>query len=125
VPRPVAAALMTLWSARPALRLLSRAGALDPVLRWIDSRPEGPSEAARRKQSFTVHARGRGKGPARGVIASGTDMYGITGTIAALGARLLLDGAPESIGVISTNQAFGAERFLHELEPFGVSVTRY
>lgn len=30
--------------------------------------------------------------------------------IAALGAKLLLDGAPKATGVISTNQAFGARR---------------
>lgn len=125
VPRPVALGTMVLWSARPVLRIAKRAGALEPVLRWIDSQPEGPSEADRRKQPFKVYARGRGNNHVRGVVVSGVDPYGITGTIAALGAKLLLDGAPRETGVVSTNQAFGAERFLHELAPFGASVAWY
>lgn len=125
MPRPVAAAAMTFWSARPALRLVQLAGGLKPVLRWIDSQPEGPSEASRRKTPFKVYARGKGNNHVRGVVVSGIDPYGITGTISALGAKLLLDGAPKASGVVSTNQAFGAQRFLDELAPSGVSVARY
>lgn len=125
LPRPVAMAAMTLWSARPALRVAQRAGAMKPVLRWIDSQPDGPSEASRKNQPFKVYARGHGNNHTRGVVASGVDPYGTTGAIAALGARLLLDDQPKACGVISTNQAFGAQRFLDELAPFGVSVARY
>jgi len=125
VPRPLAMGAMALWSARPAIGLAQRAGAMAPVLSWIDSQPEGPAAAERRKQPFKVYARVRGNNHVRGVVASGVDPYGITGTIVALGAKLLLDGAPRATGVISTNQAFGAERFLRQLEPFGVSVARF
>jgi short subunit dehydrogenase-like uncharacterized protein len=125
VPSALAVGAMALWSARPAIGLAQRAGAIEPVLRWIDAQPEGPAEAERRKQPFKVYARGRGNNHVRGVVASGVDPYGITGTIAALGAKLLLAGAPRATGVISTDQAFGARRFLDELAPFGVSVARY
>ncbi len=125
LPGPLALAGTMMWSAQPAVRLLSRAGGMKPVLRWIDSQPEGPSQASRRKQPFKVYARGRGNNHTRGVVVTGVDPYGTTGTIAALGAKLLLEGAPRATGVVSTNQAFGARRFLDELAPFGVSVAMY
>src|SRR5262249_40144900 len=125
LPRLVAAPLMAAWSARPVLRLLDKAGAFEPIRRRIDSGPEGPTDEARERQSFKVLARGGGPSGRRGVLVRGKDPYGITGVIAALGAKMLIDGDPLATGVVSTDQAFGARHFLEALEPVGVSVSHH
>lgn len=125
LPARIATPLMLGWSLRSALKLLAKAGALEPVNRYIDSQPEGPSDEQRKRNGFKVLARGESKGARRGVLVKGTDPYGITGVIAALGAKLLLEGEPLTAGVVSTDQAFGAQRFLDALAPYGVSVSRH
>jgi short subunit dehydrogenase-like uncharacterized protein len=121
MPRGLAIGAMALVSVQPAIRLLSKAGALKPVLAKIDSGPEGPTVEARREQHFKVLARGRGH-VEKSVMAMGVDPYGTTGIIAALGAKLLLEGPPKKTGVVSPDQAFGAKTFLDRLAPFGVTV---
>lgn len=125
LPARVAGPVMLGWSLRPALKLLEKGGAFGPVNRFIDAQPEGPTEEQRRKNGFKVLARGESRGARRGVLVKGTDAYGITGVIAALGAKMLLEAEPLMTGVVSTDQAFGAQRFLDALAPFGVSVSRH
>jgi short subunit dehydrogenase-like uncharacterized protein len=120
VPRRLAAPLMLGWSSRKLVGLLDAVGALEPVRRRIDRGPEGPSEAQREKTGFKVLARGKSEVATRGVLVTGTDPYGITGMIAALGAKLLCDPGPLVTGVVSTDQAFGAKNFLEALAPWGV-----
>jgi short subunit dehydrogenase-like uncharacterized protein len=121
LPSKLAFGAMALVSVQPALRLLARAGALAPILSRIDAGPEGPSDEARREQHFKVLARGRGH-VEKSVMAVGVDPYGVTGVIAALGAKMLLEGAPKRTGVVSPDQAFGARTFLDALAPHGVHV---
>jgi short subunit dehydrogenase-like uncharacterized protein len=123
LPRVVAGAVMAGFTLKPALELLARAGALDPLGRAIERGPEGPSVEAREKQRFRVLARGRGPSGEKSVLVTGVDPYGITGVIAALGAKKLLEGAPGAVGVVSTNQAFGGKAFLDDLAPHGVSAS--
>jgi short subunit dehydrogenase-like uncharacterized protein len=125
LPERMALALMGGWSLRSLLKPLSRLGALDPLLDKIDQGPEGPSEADRQSARFKVLARGTGKGRSRGVLATGCDPYGVTGVIAALAAKLLLEGQPLAAGVVSTDQAFGARAFLDRLAPYGVQISRH
>ncbi|HEY6555754.1 MAG TPA: saccharopine dehydrogenase NADP-binding domain-containing protein [Polyangiaceae bacterium] len=125
LPPALAPFAMTLWSSRPVLGLLEKSGAFGPLFRGIDITPEGPDEAARQKQSFQVLARGKSPGGTASVLATGVDPYGITGIMAALGARLLSDGAPRATGVVSTDQAFGAQAFLDALSSFGVQTSRH
>lgn len=125
VPNALAPVLMAAWSARPLLRVLNGVGALGPVMRRIDRAPEGPSRAARQRQSFAVLARGSNGSEQPQVLATGVDPYGMTGVLAALGAHLLTLGPPRATGVISTDQAFGARAFLTALEEHGVRVSRY
>jgi hypothetical protein len=105
--------------------MLDKFGVLDPVLDKIESGPEGPEPEARAAQRFKVLARGRGAARERGVLVTGRDPYGITGVIAALGAKLLTQGEPHTTGVVSTDQAFGARAFLDALRPHGVEVSRH
>jgi hypothetical protein len=116
---------MSLWSSRPVLAVLERSGAFAPLFRGIDFTAEGPDEDSRRKQEFQVLARGKGRDGTACVLATGADPYGITGVIAALGARMLSTGAPRATGVVSTDQAFGAASFLEALAAFGVQVSRH
>jgi hypothetical protein len=115
---------MTIFALRPVLALLGTAGAFAPVEALIERGPEGPTPSQRAAQRFKVLARGRGAEGERTVLATGVDPYGITGTLAALGAKMLVDGAPRAVGVVSTDRAFGAAVFLEALVPFGVSLTR-
>jgi short subunit dehydrogenase-like uncharacterized protein len=125
LPEKLALAVMGGWSLRSLLKPLARFGALDPVLDKIDQGPEGPSDEQRKSATFKVLARGSGRGRSRGVLATGRDPYGITGVIAALAAKLLVEGQPHAVGVISTDQAFGARAFVDLLAPHGVEVSRH
>ncbi|MBK9000747.1 MAG: saccharopine dehydrogenase NADP-binding domain-containing protein [Myxococcales bacterium] len=125
MPARVALPLMAGWSARPLLRAASKAGLFEPLRRIVQAGPEGPSDEARAKSGFKVLARGKSDVAERGVLIKGQDAYGITGVMAALGAKLLCEGEPRAVGVISTDQAFGAEAFLKALEPFGVTLSRH
>ncbi len=124
VPMGQALGIMGVLSMRPLLELIVRPSVAAAMARRIERGPEGPSEAERRSQTFNILARGIGSGGPKGVLVSGEDAYGITAVIAALGAKLLLDGEPREVGVVSTPQAFGAEAFLRALEPWGVRTTR-
>lgn len=121
LPEKLAIATMGAWSLRPAVRVLGKLGALEPVIARIESGPEGPTDEEREAQNFQVLARGR----KRAVMATGRDPYGITGVIAALGAKLLCEDAPHAVGVVSTDQAFGARAFMDALRPHGVEVSRH
>jgi short subunit dehydrogenase-like uncharacterized protein len=125
LPPRLAPFAMTLWSSRPLLGVLEKTGALAALFRGIDVAPEGPAPEARRRQRFHVLARGQGRDGTASALATGVDPYGITGVIAALGARLLSAGAPRATGVVSTDQAFGAAPFLEALAAFGVQVSRH
>jgi short subunit dehydrogenase-like uncharacterized protein len=125
LPSRMAVPMMGVWSMRPILRGLAAVGALEAVKKRIDAGPEGPTDAERARQDFKVLARGRGNSGSHGVLISGRDPYGITGVIAALGAKLLVQGPPRSTGVVSTDQAFGTATFLEALAPHGVSVSEH
>lgn len=67
---------------RPAKPLLRPAAEL-----WIRSRPSAPTETQRPHSRFTIVAGADGSR----VVATGTDPYGLTGEIMALGAQHLLE----------------------------------
>lgn len=124
LPTPAALGAMAMYALRPALGWFGKVGAFAPVEALIERGPEGPTPSQRAAQDFKVLARGRGAEGERTVLATGVDPYGITGTIAALGAKMLVEGPPCAVGVVSTDRAFGAAAFLDALVPFGVRVTR-
>jgi short subunit dehydrogenase-like uncharacterized protein len=96
-----------------------------PLLRWVERRIDagafGPGDE-RRAQAWWVQARVRAPG-SRGtrVTVSGYDAYGVTGVIAALGARWLCDGRAERAGVVTSALAFAPRAFLDALAPAGVA----
>jgi short subunit dehydrogenase-like uncharacterized protein len=125
VPSKLALPLMAAWSSRSLVGLAAKAGLVEWLERSIDAGSEGPAEDERKRSGFKVLARGASRGALRAVLVKGNDPYGITGVIAALGAKLLLESPPLMTGVISTDQAFGAQRFLDALAAHGVSVSRH
>jgi short subunit dehydrogenase-like uncharacterized protein len=123
LPAPLAVAVTAGWPTRKVTEWLYRKNSVRAAVERMTARTPGPDEASRRAQRFQVMARCPNATRLQAVIVSGSDVYGITGTIAALGARLLVDGEPKAVGVISTNQAFGARPFLEALEPYGIRLT--
>lgn len=125
LPSSMAMPMMGIWSARPLLRGLAKLGALAPLEKRIDALPEGPTEEERARQDFKVLAKGKSDHATYGVMINGRDPYGITGVIAALGAKLLCQAPPRATGVVSTDQAFGAAEFLDALAPHGVGMSEH
>jgi short subunit dehydrogenase-like uncharacterized protein len=125
MPTPQAVAAMGIVSLTPLLKLLLRPGLVATLRRRIDSGPEGPSADARHAQTFNILARGVTRsGALKGVMVSGADAYGATAIISALGAKLLVDGDPRTVGVVSTPDAFGADAFLNGLASSGITTSR-
>ncbi len=125
LPPALAAPAMLGWSVRSLLKPLDKLGALDLVRKRIATTVEGPPAEERERARFDVFARGRSEVATRGILVSGRDPYGITGVLAALGAKRLLEGEPLAHGVVSTDQAFGAREFLEALAPFGVTWSKH
>jgi short subunit dehydrogenase-like uncharacterized protein len=111
------------WCSRPLLRALERMGLFAPLADRFLGSSEGPLEAARRTQRFQILAQASGDAGVRRLLVSGTDAYGTTAAIVALGAERLLQGPPLAVGVVSTDQAFGARAFLEALRPYGVNLS--
>jgi short subunit dehydrogenase-like uncharacterized protein len=87
---------------------------------FIETLPEGPTEAARLGQRFTyvIDATTTDGHPVRGVV-TGIDTYGTTAIIAVEAARrLVADGATP--GVLAPAQAFDPASFLDFLRPHGL-----
>lgn len=116
VPRHVPARRMTgLLEASLAVRLSTL---LTPEL--IDSLPEGPTQEARRAQSFTyvLDAVGEDGRRARGVVR-GADTYGTTAVVAVEAANRLAAGGTGP-GVLAAAEAYEPADFLDFLRGHGV-----
>jgi short subunit dehydrogenase-like uncharacterized protein len=92
--------------AAPFVRLGSRLG------------PAGPSETSRRKSRFAVVAEARGAGGEGRAVVEGTDVYGLTARLIAVGAQALDAGEARGTGVLAPAEAFDARTLAGRLEPF-------
>lgn len=101
------------WAVRSPLR-----AALDAA---IDRLPEGPTESARRRVTFTVVAAAVGERVDR-VVLRGSDPYGVTAGSIAEGALRMADPSFARAGALAPAQAFDPASFLGALP--GVSVAR-
>lgn len=114
---PLAAPALTVGGLAMRTPLRGALGAL------IARGPEGPSERSRKATRFTIvcdviAADGRRR---RGVLR-GSDVYGITATIAAEAALRLADPGYDRTGALAPAQAFDPAKFIATLEPFGVAL---
>jgi short subunit dehydrogenase-like uncharacterized protein len=122
MPAAQARSAMAVVAMTRFLKAVLRPRMLAAISNRIDRGPEGPSAAERRSQTFAILARGvTRQGDSAEILVSGADAYGMTGVIAALGAKLLMEHGPKELGVTSTPQIFGAGAFLRALEPWGVT----
>jgi short subunit dehydrogenase-like uncharacterized protein len=79
--------------------------------------PAGPSEAARRKNRFTVVAEATGPGGSGRAVLAGRDVYGLTALLLVRGAQALLAGEARGAGVLAPAEAFDARTLASRLEP--------
>jgi short subunit dehydrogenase-like uncharacterized protein len=137
IPRHVEASTVRAFLAVPriAARVLSASGgaigalARSPLAllgaRFIGDGTAGPSDEARRHDSFhvAVEVRGsrRGKPGAQRLVLRGRDVYGLTAAIARQGALLLAAGRVQRHGVLAPAQAFKARAFLDGLQAEGLA----
>jgi short subunit dehydrogenase-like uncharacterized protein len=104
----------------PLLGLVSKG----PVTRAIDLftrlLPEGPDEEERDKGRWTILAEARSGDRWRNVVATGTDVYGLTARTLARAAITMSTPGYERSGVLSPVQAVGLDPLREELTSAGV-----
>jgi short subunit dehydrogenase-like uncharacterized protein len=120
LPRGQARVLSALVRAQPRLRrLLSPrvAAGLDRLLsRWH----RDPTDAERSANPWKVFVHGQSPSGSHVFVASGLDVYAISGVTAAHTAMWLADGRGRDGGVMTTGKALPATEFLDAMKPFGV-----
>ena len=120
LPAPAAWAM----TAGLALRGLMRALEGSALQRWIEGRidagAEGPRDAEAEAAKWAVLVRARGPFGETFARADGHDVYGVSGTLAALGGLWLAEGRARTAGVVSTGEAFDPAAFLDALADRGV-----
>lgn len=107
--------------ALPAYRALRAT----PLRGIIDGRiakaPEGPDDAKRAKQRWTILGEARARDGWRNVALMGTDPYGLTAELLATAAVEMMSDAYDQSGVVSPVQAVGLEVARRELEAHGTT----
>lgn len=120
LPRWPARLLAPLAHAQPRLRRLltpSRLATLDRLLaRWH----RDPTDAERSANSWKVFVHGQTPSGSHVFVASGDDVYAISGVTAAHTAAELADGHGRDSGVMTTGKALAAVDFLDAMLPYGV-----
>jgi short subunit dehydrogenase-like uncharacterized protein len=107
---------------RVALKARGVGDALTGVLAKLIPRPDS---AAARAKRWTILAEARAGERWRNVVASGTDVYGLSAhMLAAAAQRLAADGVGEP-GVRTPVQVMGADRLRAELEAGGVTIDMF
>jgi short subunit dehydrogenase-like uncharacterized protein len=84
--------------------------------RRVAGAPEGPTPGQREVNDFAVAATATRGFESAHVCITGTDVYGTTGEIVALGVARLLDGGPRCAGVCAPAEAFDARESLAQLD---------
>lgn len=107
---PLAVATTPLLGAamRTPLRRLAAAG--------VRRMPAGPSEAARKKATFTVECEARAGSRTRRGAVHGSDVYGLTAKCLANGALLCANPSYNHKGALAPAQAFDPASFLSALD---------
>jgi len=95
----------------------ARLGRLDAL---IARRHRDPSEAQRQGVPWKVFVHGQSPSGSHLFVATGSDVYAISGVAAAQTASWLADGRSRDAGVMTTGRALPAVEFLDALRPHGV-----
>lgn len=120
LPKGAARLLAPIVHAQPKLRRTltpARVAMLDKLLsRWH----RDPSDAGRAGVPWKVFVHGQTPSGSHVFVASGTDVYRISGITAAHTAMRLADGGGRDSGVMTTGKALPAADFLDAMKPHGV-----
>jgi short subunit dehydrogenase-like uncharacterized protein len=120
LPKIPAKLLAPLAHAQPRLRKLLTprvVARLDSLLARLQ---RDPSEAERASVAWKVFVLGQSETGSHVFVASGSDVYGISGVLAAQTAAWLADGRARDAGVLTLGKALPAVEYLDALKPHGV-----
>ncbi len=101
----------------------SRAGSV--LRKALELLPEGPDEAARGSSRWTILGEARSGEQWRTVVATGSDMYGLTASLLATGAVQMSTDGYEQSGILAPVGAFGLKTLEQELTRNGVTFETY
>ncbi len=107
---------------KQALRMRPVQGAINMVL---DRMPDGPGEAKRRRDRWSILAEARSGDEWRNVSLRGVDVYGLTAETLAAGALKLARDGHGSGGVMAPVPAIGLDTLHKELIAAGVDIQTY
>lgn len=117
---PKRLAQLTKW-AGPAVKWAARA--VGPLLPKIVAKTaEGPEEGARSRARFAIRAEARAGAKMASATLRGTDPYGITAAIIALGASRLVEKGAPAAGVLSATELVSPREALDDLGAHGFPV---
>lgn len=102
---------------RAAARAGRLAGGLRPLLRLSARIGGGRPGGMRPQDRFAVVAEARGPAGTSSAALVGTDVYGLTARLVAVGASALRDGEARGAGALAPAEAFDARALLGRLEP--------
>ncbi len=106
-------------------KALSLAPVRAPLERALERLPEGPSENARGRAKWTILAEARDGAAWRNVALTGTDFYGLTGSVLAAAAAKMSSSDYSAKGVLAPVQALGLDYARTELDHHGVAIDTF
>lgn len=119
-PRARARLLALLASFQPRLRTAMTPGRIAALDRVVSRVMRGPNERERGAAQWKVFVHGQTPSGSHVFVASGSDVYAISGEVAAHTAVQLADGHARDSGVMTTGKALPAVGFLDAMKPCGV-----
>jgi short subunit dehydrogenase-like uncharacterized protein len=120
LPRAAARVLAPILHAQPKLRRRLTPRRIERLDRLLARWHRDPTDAERANVPWKVFVHGQSPSGGHMFVASGTDVYRISGVTAALTASWLADGRARDSGVLTTGRALPAVEFLDALRPHGV-----
>lgn len=110
----------------PVVKLLLRTPPVQGVINTVLNRmPDGPGEAARNRDRWSILAEARSGERWRNVSLSGVDVYGLTAETLAAGALKLARDGHDAGGVMAPVPAVGRDTLQKVLIDFGVDIQTY
>lgn len=117
---PKTMARLAHWAGPGLAAAIRAAKPLLPSL--MEKTSEGPDANARSQARFAIRAEARGSSKSASATLRGTDPYGITAAIIALGADRLVRGEALTGGVLAASELVPARRALDDLAEHGFPV---
>jgi short subunit dehydrogenase-like uncharacterized protein len=120
LPKWQASGLARLIALQPRVRSLLTPGRIATLDRMLARWHRDPTDAERASNPWKVFVHGQTPSGSHVFVATGSDVYAISGVTAAHTAMRLADGRGRDGGVMTTGKALPAIEFLDAMKPFGV-----